>query len=66
MISGWGRSSGGGNGNLLQCSCLEKPHGQRILVGCRPWGRKGSDMTEHNHSSYTPSSGWYKQRSNRK
>ena len=65
MISGWGRSSGGGNGNLLQCSCLEKSHGQRSLVGCRPWGHKGSDMTEHNHSSYIPSSGWHKQQSNR-
>ena len=21
-------------------------HGQRILVGCRPWGRKKSDTTE--------------------
>ena len=24
-ISGSGRSPGGGNGNLLQCSCLENP-----------------------------------------
>ena len=24
-IPGWGRSPGGGNDNLLQCSCLEKP-----------------------------------------
>ena len=23
LISGWGRSPGGGNGNLLQYSCLE-------------------------------------------
>ena len=23
-----------------------KPHGRRSLVGCSPWGRKGSDMTE--------------------
>ena len=25
LISGWGRSPGGGNGNLLQYSCLENP-----------------------------------------
>ena len=23
-----------------------KSHGQRSLVGCSPWGREGSDMTE--------------------
>ena len=32
-------------GNPLQYSCLENP-GQRSLVGCSPWGPKGSDMTE--------------------
>ena len=26
LIPGLGRSPGGGNGNSLQCSCLEKPH----------------------------------------
>ena len=25
LISGWGRSAGGGHGNLLQYSCLENP-----------------------------------------
>ena len=25
LIPGWGRSSGGGDGNPLQYSCLEKP-----------------------------------------
>ena len=25
----------------------EKSHGQRSLVGYSPWGRKGSDTTEH-------------------
>ena len=29
-----------GNGNPLQYSCLEKPHGQRSLPGYRPWGCK--------------------------
>jgi len=28
-IPGLGRSPGQGNGNLLQYSCLENPHGQR-------------------------------------
>ena len=26
-----------------------KFHGQRILAGYSPWGRKESDMTEHTH-----------------
>ena len=30
---------GGGNGSLLQYSCLENPHGQRSLAGYSPWGR---------------------------
>ena len=29
LISGLGRSPGGGHGNLLQYSCLENPQGQR-------------------------------------
>ena len=29
LIPGSGRSPGGGNGNPLQYSCLENPHGQR-------------------------------------
>ena len=33
LISGLGRSPGEGQGNPLQCSCLENPHGQRSLVG---------------------------------
>ena len=36
-ITGSGRSPGEGNGNPL--------HGQRSLVGYRPWGCKESDMT---------------------
>ena len=43
---GLGRSPGGGNGNLLQYSCLENSHGQRSLMGCSPWGGKESDTTE--------------------
>ena len=26
-----------------------KSHGRRSLVGCRPWGREESDMTERLH-----------------
>ena len=43
---GSGKFPGEGNGNLLQCSCLENPHGQRSLVGCSPCGCKESDTTE--------------------
>ena len=38
--------TGEGNGNPLQYSYLENPHGQGSLVGCRPWGRNESDTTE--------------------
>ena len=43
---GSGRSPGEGNGNPLQYSCMENPHGQRNLAGYSPWGHKNSDMTE--------------------
>ena len=46
LILGLGRSLGGGNGNPLQYSCLENPHGQRNLVGYSPWGHKELDTTE--------------------
>ena len=35
-IPGSGRSPGEWNGNPLQYSCLENPHGQRSLAGSRP------------------------------
>ena len=38
LIPGWGRSPGEGNGNTLQCSCLENPHGQRNPVSYSPQG----------------------------
>ena len=41
-----GRSHGREHGNPLQYSCLKNPHGQRILVGCSPWGHKELDMTD--------------------
>ena len=46
MIPGLGRSPGGGNGNPLQYSGLENPHGQRSLAGYSPWGRKELDTAE--------------------
>ena len=49
-IPGSGRSPSEKNGNLLQCSCLENPHGQGSLVGYSPWGHKESglsDQTQH-------------------
>ena len=47
-IPGSVRSSGGGNGNPLQCFCLKKSHGQRNLAGYSPKGWKDSevDVTE--------------------
>ena len=30
-----------------------KPHGQRSLVGCSPWGREESDMTEQLHFHFS-------------
>ena len=37
---------GEGNGNPLQCSCLENPRDGGSLVGCHLWGRTESDTTE--------------------
>ena len=45
-LSGSIQHIGGGNGNPLQYSCLEKSHGRRSLVGCSPWARKESDIIE--------------------
>ena len=43
---GLGRAPGEGIGYPLQYSSLEKPHGQRSLVGYGPYGCKESDTTE--------------------
>ena len=52
-IPGAGRSPGGGHGNPLQYSCLEKPMdrgaGQATVHG--PQGCKDLDMTEHPSST---------------
>ena len=49
LIPGSGRSSGEGNGNPLQYSCLGKSHAQGSLVHCSPWGHKELDMTACTH-----------------
>ena len=56
LIPVLGRSPGGGNGNPLQYSCLENPHGKRSLVGYSPWGHKELNTTERlstaQHATY--------------
>ena len=37
---------GGGHGNPLQYSCLQKPHGQMRLASYSAWGLKELDTTE--------------------
>ena len=44
-ISGLGKSPGGGNGNLLQYSCLENPMDKGAWQAS-PWGCKELDATE--------------------
>ena len=41
-----GRFPEGEHGNPFQYSCLENPHGQRILAGYGPWGHNELDTTE--------------------
>ena len=50
LIPGSGRSPGGGHGNTLQYSCLEKFHGQRSLEGCSPYGYR----VRHDRSDSAP------------
>ena len=44
-IPGSGSSPGEGNGNSLQCSCLENPMDRGARLGYSPWGHNKSDMT---------------------
>ena len=46
LIPRSGRSPGEGNGNPVQYSCLENPHGQRSLAGYSPWGHKELETAE--------------------
>ena len=48
LIPGSGKSSGEGNGNPLQCSCLENPK-DRGVGGLQSTGHKESDVTEQLH-----------------
>ena len=50
-IPGSGRSPREGNGNPLQYSSLENPHGQRSLAGYSLWGHKELDTTEQHSTS---------------
>ena len=59
LIPGSGRSPGERNGNPLQYSCLENPHGQRGLVGYSPWGHKESDMNIAQWHTYIYICGWF-------
>ena len=45
-IPGLGRSSGEGNGNSPQNSCLENPMDKGAWPASSPWGHKESDTTE--------------------
>ena len=56
-ISGLERSSGEGNGNPLQYSCLENLMDGGAWQATAPWGRKESDTTQrlHFHSHFTTS-----------
>ena len=45
-VPGLGRSPGGGKWQPTPVYLLGESHGQRSLVGCSPWGRKESNMTE--------------------
>ena len=42
-----------GNGTPLQYSCLENPMDRGAWVGCSPWGREESDMTERLHFHFS-------------
>ena len=52
-IPGWGGSPGGRNGNPLQYSCLESPHGQTPGgLQTIPWGSRESDLTDHEYKPH--------------
>ena len=51
LIPGLGRSPGVGNGNLLQCSCLENDMDRGDWWATVHGGHKESDTTEHAYIS---------------
>ena len=46
LISGVGRSLGGGHGNPLQYSCLGNTMNRGVWQGYSPWGHKELDTNE--------------------
>ena len=54
LITGLGRSPGGGFDNVFQYSCLGNPHGLRSLVGYNPQNQKERDTTEASEYSIAP------------
>ena len=56
LVPGSGRPPGEGNGNQLQYSCLDHPHGQRSLVGFSQRVTKSRTVTErvttHNNTTW--------------
>ena len=50
LIPGSGRSTGVGNGNPLQYSCLENPMDRGALWATVKGGHKKSDRTEQTHT----------------
>ena len=53
LIPELGRSPGEEQGNPLQYSCLENPHGQRSLAGQGPYGHKELETTEATKRAHT-------------
>ena len=53
LIPGSGSSPGGGNGNLLQYSCLEAMSWTDSLAGYSSWSHKASGATERVHTVNT-------------
>ena len=51
---------GEGNGNPLQCSCLENPRDGSLVVCCL-WGRTESDMTETTYLQQQTNAQWKQQ-----
>ena len=52
-IPGSERSPGKGNGDPLQCSCLENPMDRGAWQADSSWGRKELDVTERLHFHFT-------------
>ena len=58
LIPGLGRSPGGRNSKPTPVLLPGKSHGQRSLVGYRPWGHKEWDTAQRRSTQHTDSSEW--------